>query len=226
MTLQRVYEASVVALAFSVVAVGPAYAQRRDGNLLPQEQDGQVVAVGCLVRGDSVRGGQKDKYVLGRPKKGPVASVAEATCTVEAGADALMLDNPEKAKITDSMLGKWAEITGRLEKETSKNPDNLRELDVLSYKAVPVVIPPRAAATATPSAVQSASPAAAAAPRPAAPAAQAPAAQASAAPATPNRAAAPSLPKTASPVPAIGLTGLLLLAVSLVLRSFRLGQRA
>ena len=74
MTLQSVYGASVVVLAFSVVTVGPAYAQRRDGNLLPQEQGGQVTAVGCLVRGDAVRGGAKDKYVLARPRRGPVAS--------------------------------------------------------------------------------------------------------------------------------------------------------
>ena len=98
--------------------------------------------MGCLVRGDAVRGGKKDKYVLARPKKGPVASVPEATCTADPGADALTLDNPEKAKMTDSMLGHWMEISGRLESETDKNPDNLRELDVLSAKMVPVVVPP------------------------------------------------------------------------------------
>ena len=67
----------------------PAYAQRRDGGLLPQDQSGQVTAVGCLVRGSAVRGGKEDKYVLARPKKGPVASVPEATCTADPGADAL-----------------------------------------------------------------------------------------------------------------------------------------
>ncbi len=40
------------------------------------------------------------------------------------------------------MLGRWVEIGGRLEKETSKDPDNLRELDVVSFKMVPVVPPP------------------------------------------------------------------------------------
>ena len=90
---------------------------------------------------------QADKYVLARPKKGPVESVPEAKCTAETGADALTLDNPEKASLNDSMLGRWVEITGRLESETSKNPDNLRELDVLSSRMVPVVLPPTAAAT-------------------------------------------------------------------------------
>ena len=105
-----------------------------------RNKSGQVTAVGCLVRGNAVRGGKKDKYVLARPRKGPVASVPEATCTADPGADALTLDNPEKASMTDAMLGRWVEISGRLEKETSKNPDNLRELDVLTFKMVPVVV--------------------------------------------------------------------------------------
>ena len=129
-----------LSFAFGVVTVEPAYAQRRDGSLLPQDQSGQVTAVGCLVRGNAVRGGKADKYVLARPRKGPVASVPEASCTADTGADALTLDNPEKAKITDAMLGRWVEITGRLESETSKDPDNLRELDVATFKLVPVVI--------------------------------------------------------------------------------------
>ena len=215
MTLQSVYGATVVVFAFGVVTVGPAYAQRRDGSLLPQEQSGQVTAVGCLVRGDAVRGGKKDKYVLARPKRGPIASVPEATCTADAGADALTLDNPEKANMDDSMIGRWIEISGRLESETDKNPDNLRELDVLSARLVPVVIPPRPAAAAPP------------APEPARPVAQPrPTPQAPAATPAPAAEAHKKLPKTASPLPAIGLAGLLALTAGLILRSFRLRQRA
>jgi hypothetical protein len=200
MTLQSLYGATVVVVALSVMAVEPAYAQRRDGSLLPQDKSGQVTAVGCLVKGNAVRGGKADKYTLGRPKKGPVAHVAEATCTVETGADALTLDNPEKASITDSMLGKWVEITGKLESETDKDPDNLRELDVLSAKMVPVVLPKPAA---TPAPAREPAPApAAAAPEPR------------------------HLPKTASQLPAMGLAGLLSLAAGLMLRSFRLRQQA
>ena len=106
--------ATVVGFAFGVVTVGPAYAQRRDGGLLPQEESGQVTAVGCLVKGTAVRGGKKDKYALARPRKGPVASVPEATCTADAGADALMLDNTADAGVNDSMLGRWVQIGGRL----------------------------------------------------------------------------------------------------------------
>jgi hypothetical protein len=126
MILRSVFGATVVALAFSSLAADPAYAQRRDGALLPQEQDGDVTAVGCLVRGTAVRGG-KDDYVLARPKRGPIASVPEASCTADAGADALQLDNAEKGPITPAMVGKWVQISGRLEKETSKDPDDLRE---------------------------------------------------------------------------------------------------
>jgi hypothetical protein len=218
MTLQNVYGAAIVVFAFGVVTVGPAYAQRRDGSLLPQEQSGEVTAVGCLVRGDAVRGGKKDKYVLARPRRGPVANVAEPTCTADPGADALTLDNPEKANMDDSMIGHWIEISGKLERETDKNPDNLRELDVLSARLVPVVIPPRPAPAPRP------------APEPARPVAEprpTPQAHAPAPAATPAPAAeAPKkLPKTASPLPAIGLAGLLALTAGLILRSFRLRQR-
>jgi LPXTG-motif cell wall-anchored protein len=215
MALHSLYGATVVVVAFGMVAVEPAYAQRRDGNLLPQNQSGQVTAVGCLVKGNTVRGGKADKYVLARPKKGPVESVPEATCTAEAGADALTLDNPEKAKITDAMLGRWMQISGRLESETDKDPDNLRELDVLTAKIVPVV-PPTAAAA--PPARTTPPPAAESRPTPA------PAPVATAAPAAP----APEprkLPKTASQLPAIGLAGLLSLAAALMLRSSRRRQR-
>jgi LPXTG-motif cell wall-anchored protein len=218
MTFQFMYGATVGALVFGIVTVGPAYAQRRDGSLLPQDQSGQVTAVGCLVQGTAVRGGQQGKYVLARVRKGPASSVPEGSCTTDTGADALMVDNPEKAKITDAMVGRWVEITGRLESETSRNPDNLRELDVMSARLVPVVVPPTpvAAATPAPAPLPPLAPAAAPRPRPA----PAPAAAPAPAPEAPR-----SLPKTASPLPAIGLAGVLSLAGSLVLRSFRRRRR-
>ena len=212
MPLKYLYGVTVGVVAIGVVTVGPAYAQRRDGNLLPQENSGQVVAVGCLVRGDSVRGGKKDKYVLARPKRGPVASVPEASCTADPGADALTIDNPEKGNITDAALGRWVEIGGRLERETDKDPDNLRELDVATFKLVAVVIPAKPTPKPTPAPV-------AEAPRPA------PRAEAAPTPAPPTAEPPKTLPKTASQMPAIGLAGLLSLAAGLMLRSFRLRQR-
>jgi hypothetical protein len=215
MTQQYLFGATVVVFAFGVVTVGPAYAQRRDGGLLPQEDSGVVTAVGCLVRGASVRGGPKDKYVLARPRKGPVASVPEASCTADPGADALTVDNPEKGKITDAAIGRWVEISGRLERETSKDPDDLRELDVATFKLVPVVIPPKPTAAPPPT------PAPAAAPPPT-PRAAEPAPAPAPTPTTPEPR---KLPKTASQLPAIGLAGLLSLAAGLMLRSVRLRQR-
>jgi LPXTG-motif cell wall-anchored protein len=216
MAFHTVYGATIVIAALTMAEPAGAQ-QRRDGSLLPQNQSGQVTAVGCLVKGDKVRGGKADKYVLARPKKGPVESVPEAACTAEVGANALTLDNPEKASIKDSMLGKWVEVTGRLESETDKNPDNLRELDVLSARMVPVVVPPApTASTPARPAAQVAetrpSPEPSAAPTPMAPAA---------APAEPRK-----LPKTASPLPAIGLAGLLLVAAGVMLRSRRLRHTA
>ena len=150
MILRSVFGATVVALAFGSITVQPAYAQRRDGSLLPQETGGDVTAVGCLLKGTAVRGG-KDDYVLARPRRGPIASVPEASCSADAGADALQLDNAEKGPITAGMIGKWVQISGRLEKETSKDPDDLRELDVATVKVVPVVIPrPAQTASAAP----------------------------------------------------------------------------
>jgi hypothetical protein len=212
MVFQSLYGATVVVLACGVVAVDPAYAQaRRDGRLLPQETSGDVTAVGCLLRGTDVRGGKSDKYVLARPKLGPVASVPEASCSAESGADALTVDNPEKGKITDAALGRWVQIAGRLERETNKDPDDLRELDVASFKLVPVVIPPK------PAAVAAREPASAPAPRAAEP-------SYSPSPAAPTPEPR-KLPKTASQLPAIGLVGLLSLAVALTLRGFRLRQQ-
>ena len=109
--------------------------------------------------------------------------------------------------MTDAMVGRWVEISGRLERETSKDPDDLRELDVATVRLVPVVLP-KPPAAAPPLRRQ-----------------------------RPNRRDRPhgtgadashlqrlhrrrhrklrSLPKTASPVPAIGLAGLLSLGVRL-----------
>jgi hypothetical protein len=214
MILRSVLGATVVVMAFGSFSVDSAYAQRRDGALMPQEQGGEVTAVGCLLKGSAVRGG-KDDYVLARPRRGPINSVPEASCSADAGADALQLDNAEKGPVTPAMIGKWVQISGRLEKETSKDPDDLRELDVATVRVIPVVVP-RPAQTA------SAAPAPAPAPRAAYTPSAAPAAPAPEAPAPVHH----TLPKTASDVPAVGLAAFFLLLAGVTLRTFRLRRNA
>jgi LPXTG-motif cell wall-anchored protein len=175
---------------------------------MPQEVGGPITVAGCLMRGDQVRGGDDDHYVLARPRIGPIDSVPEETCTADVDADALELEDVGGIGITDSLIGRWVEISGELERETSRDPDNLRELDVHAFRVVPVVLP-RAAA------------------RPSAPpvAAQRPPIAEPAEPVGTTLEAPTSLPKTASPIPAIGLIGLLSLGGALVLRRFRGGHR-
>ena len=192
------------------VPVGLAYAQQRDGGLLPLRESGMVTVAGCLMRGDQVRGGDDDKFVLANLHTG-IANVPEHTCTANADATAVQLDNPKKGNVNDSMLGRWVEVHGRLEKETSTD-DILRELDVDSARLLPVVIPSRAAApvfepSPEPPAFQAAAPEPIAEPVPVATSGQ------------------EALPKTASPVPLAGLLGLFACAGGLVLRSFRSQQQ-
>jgi hypothetical protein len=163
------------------------------------------------MRGPQIRGGEKERYVLALPRRGPVDSVPDGTCTAANGAAALDIDNEEKGPITDAALGHWVEIRGRLERETDQNPDNLRELDVLAFRLIPVVAPRAAAPAPAPAPAPAAAPAPAPAPAPVA-AAPAPAP----APEPPR-----ALPRTASPLPLVGLAGMLLLAGGLALRSFR-----
>ena len=208
MTLRYVFGTVTVVVVACGVIVGPAYhAQLRDGGILPGEESAVVTVVGCLLRGNQVNGGQDGKYVLAHPRKGPVASVPENGCTADANANALEVDNPEKGNVTDAMLGRVIveESAGRLERETSTNPNNLRELDVAAARVVPVV-PPRVAAAPAPAPTPAPIPEAAPAPEPVATAGQ-----------------APALPETASGLPASGLNRLVALAGSLLLR-FR--QRA
>ena len=219
MPVRYVFTAALVVFAFGLISVPSGSAQqRRDGALLPQEKSGVVTAVGCLVPAKSVRGGKgdgKNDYVLARVRRGPIESVPEGSCSADSGADALQIDNPEKG-ITQAMVGRWVQISGRLERETDKNPDNLRELDVQSARLVPVVPPRVAAATPAPAPV-TAAPRPRPAPEPVPEAAPAPA-PAPAPPPEPARA----LPHTASNRPASALIGLFLLAGALALRAFRL----
>ena len=191
------------------VMIGLASAQQRgrDGGLLPPEESGMVTVAGCLMRGDQVRGGDDDKFVLADLRTGPIASVPSASCSANADATAIQLDNPRKGNIDESMIGRWVEISGRLEKETS-NDNILRELDVTAARLLPVDAP-RQAVAAPPE------------PEPEAPAI---APESSPEPAPVATSGQADLPRTASPVPLMGLLGLFASAGGLVLRRFRSQQ--
>jgi hypothetical protein len=155
---------------------------------------------GCLQLG----GKHGDKYVLASPKLGPVENVPDGRCNATADDRTLEVKHTGHQGMNQSMIGHWVEINGRLEKETSSDLTNLRELYVRSFRLLPVV--PRRAEAAPVARYQ---------PPTIAPSEPAPAAPvATAGVAEPE----PTLPKTASPLPGIGMFGLLSLAAALGLR--------
>jgi hypothetical protein len=209
---------TVIVLSCGVLTVDPAHAQTRDASLLPPEQSGVITVAGCLQLG----GKNGDRFLLANPKLGPIANVPDETCDATVDDRTLDLQYTAQHGINRSMLGHWVEINGRLEKETDTDLTNLREMEVRSFRMVPVIprpiIAPRAEAAPAP------------VPRP----------QAEQQPVTlPAEATAPpeerpigttgvaetTLPKTSSLLPTIGLLGLLSLAGGLGLRSYRSHER-
>jgi LPXTG-motif cell wall-anchored protein len=193
-------------LICGVNTVVPARVQAQQPTVLPEE-GGMITLVGCLGRG-----GKHDKYLLVNPTIGSMVSVPDGTCTSTGAEQAVELK--DTSRHYQSMLGRYVEITGRLERtEGSDDPDDLRELHVRSFREVPVV-PPRITEAAPPSA-----PPPVFEPQPPAPQAAAPAIPEEKPVATTGTTPAP-LPKTASGSSLIGFLGLLSLAGALGLRLF------
>jgi hypothetical protein len=189
-------------LTIGAPAVTPAYAQSQE--LMPPDLSGPVTAVGCLTIG----GKNGDQYVLTHVVPGPLASVPEATCTPSIDVLDIDLDHAQQHGLNETLVGRWIEISGTLEKEDHIDLHNQRELRVKSFRMVPVVAPREAAAAPEqPSFQQPYTPPATAT----APPEEKPVAT--------TGEVAPALPKTASPIPLIGLLGLLSLAGGLALRS-------
>ena len=178
--------------------------------ILPPEEEGMVTVAGCLQIRDA---DHKDQFILANPVPGPVDSVPDGRCSATIDERAFDLDKTHKVGMSDALLGHWVEINGRLEKETHTGLDNLRELSALSFRVVPVV-PPQVEVAAAPIAP----PPIRETPTPRAETrSETPVATTGTLPAT--------LPKTASPLPGIGLLGLFGLAGGLALRVNRLHQR-
>jgi len=204
MTLRYLRNGAIAIVIAGGLPVGLAYAQQRDGGLLPPGQSGIVTVAGCLMPGDQIRGAAGQKFVLANLHTG-IDSVAEETCTADPDATAIRLDQPGTNRLANAMLGRWVEVSGRLEKEESTSGRHLRELDVKSARLLPVVIPRQAVA----------------APAPEPPAFEAAVAEVIAEPAPVATSGQEPLPKTASPVPLAGLLGLFACAGGFVLRSVR-----
>ena len=198
MTLRYTSGASILSLlACGLISVTPAQAQNAD--LLPPGESGVITVTGCLQRDGTKR------YVLASPRAGTVASVSNGACDAAIDSRSLELDDADDRGINGSLVGRWIEISGRLEKETSTNPDNLRELSVRSFRLVTVVPPQRAVAAPVP-----------------VPQAEAPAPPpALTQPAAPPTAIQEPLPKTASPLALFGLLGLLSLTGVIGSRVYR-----
>ena len=213
MVVRFFYNVIVATLStWAVLVVASAQTQER-GVGVPPEESAVITVAGCLQRG----GTNGDKYVLADPIRGPIASVPQGTCRASVNEQALELEHTTAQGFNESMLGMWIEVNGRLEKETSDDPSNLRELHIRSFRLVPVVPPAEQPRVEQPRVEQpraEALPAPAAAPHAEviAPAEEIPVATTGTAPTV--------LPTTSSPAPLVGSIGLLLLAGGLALRRF------
>src|SRR5688572_26107719 len=219
MTLRYVSGALVaIVLICGLPALDPVHAQTRDSSLLPPEKSGLITVAGCLQLG----GENGDRYVLANPRLGPIPNVPEGTCNVAVDDRALDLKDTAEHGMNQSMLGRWVEINGRLEKETDNDLTNLREIEVRSFRMVPVipppVIPPRAEAPPAPV------PLAQAEPQPVTPPAET-IAPPEEQPIGTTGVIETTLPKSAGLLPAIGLLGLLSLTGGLGLRFYRSRER-
>ena len=204
MTLRYVsgaFTAIAIALISGLPTVAPVYAQTRDATLLPSDESGTITVAGCLQVHD-------DEYVLASPRVGPIANVPVERCNAPVDERALDLKDTEDHGFNESMIGHWIEVSGKLEKETDADLTNLREIEIRSFRLLPVVPPPPA-------------------PRVSEQQPFTPPAEPIALPEEPvaTTGVEPALPQTAGPLPTLGFVGLLSLAGVLALRLNRPHQR-
>ena len=235
--------AGVLACAVIGVAPRPASAQVL-GSVTGDHHKLPVTAVGCLQREkeyrqthDSGKGrsGQGDEYILVNATVGVASMHVEPATEAESNNCLASPDNGQAIELTghgekdlDPLVGRRVVITGML-KNAKHDPEavgtsgaftpvprsgghvgselHLREINVDSGALAPVIIPRNEAAIAPAEPAPVAAPEPAPQPEPAAEVAEV--------------IVAPELPKTASPLPTIGLIGLLSLAGAFGLRLFR-----
>src|SRR5262245_16963016 len=102
-------------LACGVITVAPARVQAQAPTMLP-EGGGMITVVGCFVRSDHHQHGQSSRrYMLANPSIGPADTAPEATCSGDGG-QAVDLKDTGEHHLGKEVLGRWIEITGRLER--------------------------------------------------------------------------------------------------------------
>jgi hypothetical protein len=200
---------SALLVTCGIVAIPPAIGWAQNQSVLP-EKGGPITLVGCFTSGQIK---SHVKPVLTSATMEAVSSVTEATCT--GSGQPIKLQDLKQAGLDQSMMGRWLEISGRL--EGNHRSDAIREVHVKSFRVIPVVVPPVAAAPAPAPQIAEAAPAP--------PPVYTPAPQP--APVATTGEVRKELPKSGTQLPLVGLIGLLSLAAGLTLHLFggvRLGR--
>ncbi len=189
-------------LTCGLAILGASSARAQQSPDLPKT-GGPITLWGCFAE-QKIEG--NGKYQLFRPTIGTATSVPEAMCAPAPTDQVIELEdvheNVHKHHLDRSMVGRWIEVTGRLE---DRDKTGLREVHVRSFRVVPVV--PPVVTEAAPPFVPPPPEVAAELPMPELPAVA--------------TSGAAELPKTASPIPMTGLLGLAALAAGVACRVFR-----
>jgi len=175
---------------------------------------GHVTLVGCFTRMADPDDQDDDRFVLANATLGPATSVPNPNCSPSERGAVLRLSDVHDHGLDMVTLGRWVEIYGELGK--IRDGDDLRKLEVKSFREVPVTPPPVVMVIPVPEAPKAA--------------VETPHQEPEARVETPEPVAtagietpAPEpkkLPKTASSLPLIGMLGLFALTGGVVLRAF------
>ncbi len=205
MTVRHVFRAAAATLlACGLVALASSSARAQQSPDLPK-QGGPITLWGCFVE-QKIDG--NGKYQLVNPTFGTATSVPEGACAWNGTDTVIELEdvheNVHKHHLDRSMIGRWIEVTGRLE---NRDKTGLREVHVRSFRVVPVV-PPKVAEAEPPAPFVPAMPEVA----PPVPTSDLPAI---------GTTGVAELPKTASSLPMTALFAALALAVGVAVLALR-----
>jgi hypothetical protein len=182
-----------------LLLTAPASVSAQRSMDLPADK-GPITLFGCFLRVEIPHEG--NKYVLANPSFDTPATVPQAECNASADARMVELDdihsNVHEHHLDKGKVGLWVEINGTLNKPKGQT---LREVDVETYRLIPVA-PPRVARAEPEPVVIQAPPEPAPEPAPVA-----------------TTGVAEPLPKTASPLPLIALMGFVGIAGGFALRA-------